>query len=290
MGEGVVNMKSALRFLASLLLLGQLSACSVAEKSQFTPPFFKIEKDGEHLGYILGTIHYGIDYSDLPKKITSLAQSANTIVLETDLARAQIKLINKFPMGKPQSLKKHLTDKEWEVFYESLKDKLPNPEYLDRLHPVFANNLYLLSVMTPTAQPIDMTLYAQATTKNKDLVFLDDVDLQIDILEKTLDIKELKKQLSVPKEQLTKEVIKIIRAYRLGNIDALGEMVNEELTEKDYKLVIQNRNEAWLKKFKELFLQPGSKFIAIGAGHLGGSEGVIPLLQEEGFSVSPVSL
>jgi len=39
-----------------------------------------------------------------------------------------------------------------------------------------------------------------------------------------------------------------------------------------------------------LFIDQKTAFIAVGAGHLGGPEGVIRLLQKEGYTLTPVKL
>ena len=38
----------------------------------------------------------------------------------------------------------------------------------------------------------------------------------------------------------------------------------------------------------KLEMAKGSNFFAVGAGHLGGDKGVIQLLKNEGFKVSPI--
>ena len=51
------------------------------------------------------------------------------------------------------------------------------------------------------------------------------------------------------------------------------------------RLPRMNRN--WVKKLNEL-LPAKSLLIAVGAGHLPGSQGVIELLKKEGYKVEPV--
>ncbi len=51
--------------------------------------------------------------------------------------------------------------------------------------------------------------------------------------------------------------------------------------------MLYHRNQNWVKKLKDL-LPKKSLVIAVGAGHLPGVKGVINLLRNEGYNVTPV--
>jgi uncharacterized protein YbaP (TraB family) len=55
----------------------------------------------------------------------------------------------------------------------------------------------------------------------------------------------------------------------------------------DPAILLDNRNINWVQQLKSL-LPKQSLFIAVGAGHLVGSRGLIQLLQKEGYNVRPV--
>ena len=52
---------------------------------------------------------------------------------------------------------------------------------------------------------------------------------------------------------------------------------------------LDNRNAAWVPQIKEMIASKRC-FIAVGAGHLGGPNGVIRLLEKEGYILTPVEL
>jgi uncharacterized protein YbaP (TraB family) len=83
----------------------------------------------------------------------------------------------------------------------------------------------------------------------------------------------------------------MLEIYRQGNIDALYEMMMDpKYGMNDYaNELLNNRNKNWILKIvKESNETPA--FYAVGAGHLGGEQGVIALLRKEGFKVVPVIL
>ena len=87
-------------------------------------------------------------------------------------------------------------------------------------------------------------------------------------------------------EQSKTELLKQIQSYMSGDVDALksiGVFSKEAL--------LKNRNELWMKKFKEVHENPEyeSIFLAGGISHFVGSFNLIDQLKEEGFSVSMIT-
>lgn len=80
----------------------------------------------------------------------------------------------------------------------------------------------------------------------------------------------------------------LIAAYQEKDLEKLAALINEEeATGFDTELLLTNRNKAWVPKIKTMIAKE-SCFIAVGAGHLGGEEGVIALLKKEGYTVTPI--
>ena len=82
---------------------------------------------------------------------------------------------------------------------------------------------------------------------------------------------------------------KLAEAYTGQNLGALAELIfsEEEMEIEDVERLIFARNHNWVKSLKALLPQK-SLLIAVGAGHLPGSEGLIELLKSEGYTLTPV--
>ena len=84
---------------------------------------------------------------------------------------------------------------------------------------------------------------------------------------------------------------KMQKLYQGQNVDSLYLMIQEEggtMTE-DQATILDDRNERWIPMIEEM----GKKeklFIAVGAGHLGGPKGVIRLLEQKGYTLTPVKI
>ena len=77
--------------------------------------------------------------------------------------------------------------------------------------------------------------------------------------------------------------------YKQQNLNSL----NNTLTDEDQQflpymeMMLYNRNINWIPIMKNK-MKIHSCFFAVGAGHLGGERGVIKLLRNEGYKLSPV--
>jgi uncharacterized protein YbaP (TraB family) len=84
---------------------------------------------------------------------------------------------------------------------------------------------------------------------------------------------------------------KVQQVYSRQNVDSLYNMLHENggVLRSEEKIFIDDRNAKWVPQIREL-LASKRTFIAVGAGHLGGPNGLIRLLEKEGYTLSPVEL
>jgi uncharacterized protein YbaP (TraB family) len=80
----------------------------------------------------------------------------------------------------------------------------------------------------------------------------------------------------------------MVAQYKAEEINALYK-TTEEYTDSDdeMRFMLHNRNFNWAEVLEDR-LGEKTLFIAVGAAHLGGEEGVINLLKEQGYQVTPV--
>jgi uncharacterized protein YbaP (TraB family) len=91
------------------------------------------------------------------------------------------------------------------------------------------------------------------------------------------------------------EAIELIKRMQVTfsrqQIDELYQMIAAEggvISEEQGKF-LDDRNLNWIPQIKN-FVKEQNTFIAVGAGHLGGPNGVIRLLEKEGYVLTPVDL
>lgn len=80
----------------------------------------------------------------------------------------------------------------------------------------------------------------------------------------------------------------MIHYYRSSDIDKMAELINDsDLPKELTKALLDQRNTIMVNRFLTLAAE-ATTFAAVGAGHLGGENGIIKLLKEKGYKVTPV--
>ncbi|MGB3627242.1 MAG: TraB/GumN family protein, partial [Henriciella sp.] len=52
-----------------------------------------------------------------------------------------------------------------------------------------------------------------------------------------------------------------------------------------YEAIFLDRNKTWVPQIEAMLDEPGTVFVAVGAGHLAGPDSVITMLRDEGYDV-----
>jgi uncharacterized protein YbaP (TraB family) len=81
-------------------------------------------------------------------------------------------------------------------------------------------------------------------------------------------------------------MLMLYRAKDLMGMASMFENTEEGWGKYEEDLLIR-RNKAWISRIAEQ-TKIEQTFFAVGAGHLGGEQGVISLLRKAGFTVEPV--
>ncbi|MDQ6889367.1 MAG: TraB/GumN family protein, partial [Bacteroidota bacterium] len=86
-----------------------------------------------------------------------------------------------------------------------------------------------------------------------------------------------------------KEFADLVDMYKNQNLDSMQNMlVNSEFGSDKYDdLLLKNRNKNWVGQLKNI-MKNESVFVAVGAGHLTGDDGLIALLKKMGYKVEPL--
>ena len=85
------------------------------------------------------------------------------------------------------------------------------------------------------------------------------------------------------------EFNKMLDAYLRQDLIGLGNLMNDaELSPEFNENLLLQRNRNWIPIISKLISEKPT-FIAVGAGHLPGEKGVLNLLREAGYTVTPVN-
>lgn len=279
-------LKFVLSAIICFLFIFQVNAQTTISK----PLLFEIEKNGNK-AYLLGTIHTGIGYSSLPSYVADKVTISTTIIIESDLDAAQAIISNKFPIPSTTSLKSLLTDSEWSTLLTKLSPLGITADTLDTFPPIIAASLYTLVQLPQVADPMDSHLVEIAKQSGKSIDFLETAESAVDVLAIILDINSLKTTLNTSETDIVTAANSVVSAYLSGDEELLLTTMKSDktLNETSFNLLIDNRNKAWISEFNRIIENNGVEFFAFGAGHLGGTNGVLALLKSQGYSVVRVT-
>lgn len=274
-------------FFISIYNLSCSSASKKVSPSKIEALIYEISQDG-HTAYIFGSIHYGLDFSELPKEVLSVFEQSSTVIIETDPNQASQLIRKKYTRGPRIGLKRQLTSTQWRQLVSRLSKALLKEQQIDRLHPFQAQLAYSLISFPQTKKTIDKQLYNLAITKNKKVGFIETPAEQVNAIEKTLNINSLKKLLDTPDAKLKSQVDQLIYSYKTGNIKDLYNLsIKNELTEDQKDEILLRRNIIWSNRIEKLIKNPGIELFIVSASHLDGYDGSLTdVLQTSGFKTT----
>lgn len=248
--------------------------------------------------YLFGTYHFaGKDFIDTMKVLNNKLKAAEAIVGELIIDPTLATKMAPYMLMKNNFLDQLLDPKEYEAVASYFK-KVSNYDLklFNSMKP-FAVQMTLIqftapSTITDSNPALDQYIQDYGKKHNKKLIGLETVEDQAQILfgaslerQKELLLK------SINDEQKNKEEgQKLYNYYIDQNIDQLEKLLNnaDGYTPEEMDQLLKNRNLKWLIKLPSL-LQEQSLFIAVGAGHLLGKDGLIKGLQAKGYTLKPIA-
>lgn len=197
------------------------------------------------------------------------------------------------PPGEP--LSSTMTGEEWQsvaAFSQSLGIPAQN---LQPLRPWFAAiTLAAQAAVSQGYDPnsgVDAQLYNELSTEGRELRFFETAEQQIRFLaDLPMDIQtNLLVETALQGQSMPDQFDLMLAAWLVGDleqIDAIGNAPLKEYSPETFAALMINRNREWAAELTELMHDEGVFFVAVGAAHLPGEEGVLALMEEQGFDVS----
>ena len=261
-------------------------------------PALWVVRDADTTIYLFGTIHIlrpQIVWFDGP--IRRAFDSAQQLVVEVVTRPGDEQIMARRGMRSDgPTLSSLLPEPHWRRLVETLNAVGLPVEQFDHAKPWFAS--LLLSVL-PLGQMgyrsedgADRTLQAMASTDGKELTGLETTEEQVGFFDGLPDDEQLallKQTLDeIPSLNVTLE--KMIAAWGRGEPDRLAALLNESMSGSALleKRLLTERNSRWADWIKARLEQPGTVFVAVGAGHLAGPASVQHMLHARGIEAERV--
>lgn len=251
------------------------------------PPFLWEVTKGGKKSWLFGTMHLGTDAEkELHPVVFERLSAARIVVFEANVFDMDPFAAAKLAMLPPgESVKNKIKPESWKALVDRVGSILMPESTLERFKPWFLVTL-VLQDMLPKTEPMDATLYNRAKSAQKELVFLETVEEQVTLVDKSMDIKLLDDTLSdLPLAE--RMLLGLADAYRKGDLDKLNALTFDPVEMKKHPAMFDTllfeRNRRWIPKLVPL-LEKGDVFVAVGAAHLLGDKSVTELLVQKGYA------
>lgn len=290
-------------FMVAFLLL---PSCSEAQNDQTNEAagaasslLWKIDdKTMEQPSYLYGTIHI-IPKSDfeMGEALSKALRTSDVLVMELDLdMMGMMGAMQKMMLPGNATLEQYLTDSQYDSLQAFLKDTLEIPAMqlalVQKMKPFFVAQTFYTNMLGEEPMSFEITFKSIADSQNMEVIGLETIDEQVAMLD-SIPIEDQVEMLMEgvrSYDEMKSEFREMVRIYRTQNLDSLYHYMNEsseELMEFE-SLLLANRNIKWAEKLDSL-LGDSQYFVAVGAAHLPGENGMINLLRQSGYEVTPVS-
>ena len=244
--------------------------------------------------YLYGTIHMickeDFLFSNTLKEKISTSKS---IYLELDMDDPSMMMkMATLAIMKDKTLEDLMSDADYKLVSAYVKDSLGMPMMLfNRMKPITLMSLIYTKVLPcSSTESYEGKFVELAKAQKKEVKGLETIEDQMGVFDKIPDSVEAQMILemirTMPEQR--KQMAQMVDSYKKENIQQLSEQMSESPEWKGFEdILLANRNRNWIA-IMESAMKQGSQIFAVGAGHLPGKDGVINLLRQAGYTVTPV--
>jgi uncharacterized protein YbaP (TraB family) len=286
-----------------ILLCMVLGSCNAQ-----TTPGLKTNKDDNTLlwqisgnglkqnSYLFGTFHLLCkDDLHFSAQLKQAVLNAKEMYLELDMDDPSILLqsMTVMSMKDGKQLKDFYTEVQYKKLQQYFNDSLQMPlALLQTMKPMLLEAmLYPKMLPCKSASAVEDELMKLAKEDKKEIQGLETMAFQASIFD-SIPYEEQAKQLLMAIDSTEKYKVyfnNMLNVYKSQQIKGLEDLINDKEfgDGDDNDILLNNRNRNWVQQLKTI-MKKESVFVAVGAGHLVGENGVIALLRKEGYTLTPI--
>lgn len=256
-------------------------------------------KELKQPSYLYGTIHIACQGEvEMTDELQQVFDKSERLVLEMDLSDPTLpmKMLQLSLSSDGKKISEKLNPETAQKLDDLLQSKLSiSLSALDNLNPqAILMQLSLLGLECPMDMGYDMMFLTNATAENKEILGLESMEEQIAVLFALSEEDAIQAitYLADHIEELQNQTRELFQHYKNKDIQAMYEITKTSFEDPNYpqtdiKVLLDDRNINWIPEIERIVSEKPS-FIAVGAAHLAGDNGVINLLKKEGYTLKPL--
>jgi uncharacterized protein YbaP (TraB family) len=260
---------------------------------------WKIEGNGiKEPSYLFGTMHLiDEEYFVFPDVLKERIKSCDKIVMEVAGFPDASKLKDLMMAKEGETLKEMYSQEKYDSLINMASESLGLSKgaiemMFGKMKPFAIISTASQMSFKGNVKSYEMTLMALSKEFDIPLGGVETIEQQLGFFDEipVEKMKEIIWQTMVMAGEDSDEMEEMMKIYKAQDLEKLAKFMIEsspELMENE-EILLTGRNEAWIPKIKK-FIKKEKVFIAVGAAHLVGDKGVINLLKEEGYTLTPIS-
>lgn len=291
----------ALRPIAALALCLLFAVWALQQATAASAPqvgiLWEVSIAGGQRSYLMGTVHSDDPrVLDLPGSVREAFEGADSFTAEIDMTPQAMAVISGAMFFQDQTELPEVIGKELYATSARLLAEYGLPEQVVRKIKPWAAVVTLSTPKATTGQFLDQVLYTQSVARGRPVYGLETVAEQVEYF----DGLPMRHQVSMLREtvrhhndhsRLTEKMIGAWLERDLGALERLNDdyldKTDPEIAELFTRRFIVERNRLMLERMQPR-LREGNAFIAVGALHLPGDQGLLRLLERRGYRVKAV--
>jgi len=276
------------------LFLAFLISFSLSAQNLENSLLWKVEKENIKPSYIFGTFHLlSKNDFEMKSKVMNAFHTSEQLVMELNLGNPglQMEMMMHMAMKDGMTLDKLIDSVNYKKLDEAVKDAIGMGVMMfNTFKPMMVGTFLILNYIEGEPASLEMTLTSMAKEREMPIFGLETIEYQLSIFDEipyedqVIDLMEMVNDT----KKMQALYADMVANYKDENINALYHLTVEDAgSKKELEFLLFKRNREWVKKVEELS-RDHATFYAVGAAHLGGKEGMIKLLEKEGYKVTPI--
>ncbi len=248
--------------------------------------------------YLFGTMHLiEKDYFLFPRKLKKIVKKSEVLMMELAGMPDQAEAMG-YIMLKEGSFFDFFTKEETDTILQWANDKfgMNEPTFragFSQMKPFAVMQLATQIHFTGKTESYEMTFDALAKENEIEVKGLETVAQQMALFDDLTEEQQAEMLMQTIRDgdKGIETIQEMQQLYRAQNIDVLYNFISdsEGIIKEEQEKFLDDRNRNWVPQIIEQIAKKPT-FIAVGAGHLGGPNGVIRLLEKQGYTLTPIKL
>lgn len=277
-----------------LCLMLLIAGCQRPPQTDYNSLLWKIEGENIQTSYLFGTIHLLPQESfEIKEKVATAFNASEQIVLEIDIddPSMQMKMMQNASMKDGSTLDEIFSEEDYTAVSSALKESVGiGLEAMNSMKPFMIYSMLIGNLIEGTPASYELSFMQMAKDKELEILGLETVEDQMAVFDKIPYDEQAKDVIALVrnKEETQREFSEMVQAYNNEDVEKLYSIIDQYAdTETEMDELIVKRNQNWIPVIGELAKEKVS-FFGVGAAHLGGENGVIPLLRNAGYTVTSI--